>query len=297
MVTLQQLKYFKALAENGHLTRTAEQFFITQTSLSNTIIHLEKQLGFKLFDRVGRSLQLNEVGRQYLVYITQALTALENADAFIMDQREKGEQRVSLTTGNSMVWAGLVQGFQARFRDYTIHQLNSTPDQFRRMLLELSVDFLITGTDDLSLKGLEYEIMRQERLCLCAPKDHPLARQKEVRLEQLADQRIISLPPNLPFRKYCDELFRKARIPCNTVLECDYVLRGQLIEAGFGVGLTTESGKLSGFLGQSNVYVPLDDSVPLRPIAIIWNPARYLSRAARDFRDYTLSLDYPPYAE
>jgi len=53
MVTLQQLYYFSELAKHGHLTRTAEKLYITQTTLSNTIINLEKQLGVKLFDRVA----------------------------------------------------------------------------------------------------------------------------------------------------------------------------------------------------------------------------------------------------
>ena len=67
MVTLQQLRYFRELAATGHLTQTAERLYITQTTLSNTIINLEKQLGVKLFDRVGRTLQLNEAGRLYFL--------------------------------------------------------------------------------------------------------------------------------------------------------------------------------------------------------------------------------------
>ena len=70
MITLQQLRYFKELAKTQHLTQTAERLYITQTTLSNTIINLEKQLGVKLFDRVGRNLQLNAVGQLYLKYVS-----------------------------------------------------------------------------------------------------------------------------------------------------------------------------------------------------------------------------------
>jgi len=296
MVTLQQLQYFRELAVTGHLTRAAEKLYISQTTLSNTIINLEKKLGVKLFDRVGRSLQLSEAGANYLEYVSQALGALENGRAYLENYRDRGERKVSLTTGNALVWAGLVRGFQSHFRDYSIQQLNSTPDQFRRMLLDMEVDFAITGTDDLSLSGLEYQVFREEQLYLCVPGNHPLVGRNSVTLEDIQNENFINLPQSLPFRKYCDNLFRKAGIRYHAVLECDYMLRGQLIEAGFGVALTTQSGQLTGFLGNNNHFIPLATSVPRRPIAIIWNPRRYLGQAALDFRDYVLNMDYSPYA-
>lgn len=289
MITLQQLQYFRTLATIGHLTRTAQALYISQTTLSNTIINLEKQLGVKLFNRVGRTLQLSQVGERYLEYVTRALDELENGRAYIEDYREKGEQKVSLTTSNSLVWADLIRGFQNRFRSYSLHQLNSTPDQFRRMLLNMEIDYVITGTDDMDLAGLEYEVFQEEQLYLCIPKGHPLEGRNRVQLQELRDERFINLPQTLPFRKYCDNLFEQAGIQYNAVLECDYMLRGQLIEAGFGVCLTTHSGYKSNFLGSSNVYIPLADDVSRRPIALIWNPKRYLGRAARDFRDYVMT--------
>ena len=221
---------------------------------------------------------------------------MENGRTYLENYRDRGERKVSLTTGNALVWAGLVKGFQGRFRDYSIQQLNSTPDQFRRMLLDMEVDFAITGTDDLSLSGLEYRVFREEQIYLCVPANHRLVGRDSVTLDDIRDEHFINLPQSLPFRKYCDNLFRKAGIRYHAALECDYMLRGQLIEAGFGVALTTQSGQMSGFLGNSNHFIPLANSVPRRPIAIIWNPRRYLGQAALDFRDYVLNLDYSPYA-
>ena len=59
---LLQMQYFLKIAETGNMTRAAEELYISQSSLSRTIARLEKDLGVKLFDRVGRQIQLNEFG-------------------------------------------------------------------------------------------------------------------------------------------------------------------------------------------------------------------------------------------
>jgi len=57
------LRYFHAVAHEGHLTRTAERVNLSQSALSTQIRKLEDRLGHPLFDRVGRQLVLTEVGR------------------------------------------------------------------------------------------------------------------------------------------------------------------------------------------------------------------------------------------
>lgn len=62
------LRYFWAVAHEGNLTRTAERLHVSQSALSIQIQKLEDQLGHKLFDRQGRSLELTEAGRIALDY-------------------------------------------------------------------------------------------------------------------------------------------------------------------------------------------------------------------------------------
>ncbi|MEO0487613.1 MAG: LysR family transcriptional regulator [Pseudomonadota bacterium] len=57
------LRYFREVARDGHLTRTAERLNLSQSALSAQIRTLEDRLGHALFDRVGRRLELTEVGR------------------------------------------------------------------------------------------------------------------------------------------------------------------------------------------------------------------------------------------
>jgi DNA-binding transcriptional LysR family regulator len=63
------------------------------------------------------------------------------------------------------------------------------------------------------------------------------------------------------------------------------------VAAGFGVAITTNSSRQQNTLGEDVVYIPLLDDFAKRPIAIIWNPRHYLSKAALDFRDYVMETE------
>jgi DNA-binding transcriptional LysR family regulator len=65
-MTLDQLRVFIAVAERGHVTRAAEVLGISQSAASATIATLESRYGTKLFDRVGRGIELTETGRLFL---------------------------------------------------------------------------------------------------------------------------------------------------------------------------------------------------------------------------------------
>jgi DNA-binding transcriptional LysR family regulator len=65
-MTLDQLRIFIAVAERGHVTRAAEVLGISQSAASGAIAALESRYGTKLFDRVGRGIELTETGRLFL---------------------------------------------------------------------------------------------------------------------------------------------------------------------------------------------------------------------------------------
>src|ERR1700674_1961726 len=78
---LHQLRYFCAVAETGSFSRAAEQSHISQPSLSQQIMKLEDELGARLFDRLGRSVRLTDVGKTFLPRARSVLRELEAAKA------------------------------------------------------------------------------------------------------------------------------------------------------------------------------------------------------------------------
>ena len=67
-MNLQQLYYFRKLAEVQHYTKAAKALYITQPSLSDSIASLEHELSVSLFQKKGRGVQLTKYGQEFYEY-------------------------------------------------------------------------------------------------------------------------------------------------------------------------------------------------------------------------------------
>lgn len=77
-MTLNQLRIFLLVAERGHMTDAAKELHISQSGASAAIAALEREFGVKLFDRIGRRIELSEAGLRFL---PEARAVLERASA------------------------------------------------------------------------------------------------------------------------------------------------------------------------------------------------------------------------
>jgi DNA-binding transcriptional LysR family regulator len=84
VMSLQQLQYFVAVAEEQHVTRAAERLRISQPPLSRQIQALEDELGQPLFERRGRGIVLTEFGRYFA---TRATAILDHVASVLADSK------------------------------------------------------------------------------------------------------------------------------------------------------------------------------------------------------------------
>src|SRR6202167_5179157 len=84
---LHQLRYFCAIADTGSFSRAAQQTHVSQPSLSQQIGKLEDELGTRLFDRLGRSVRLTELGKTFLPRARAVLHDLESARSDIVEKK------------------------------------------------------------------------------------------------------------------------------------------------------------------------------------------------------------------
>ncbi len=103
------LRYFRAVAHDGNLTRTAERLNLSQSALSIQIKQLEERLGHALFERRGRQLYLTEAGR---IALDRADTIFAAGEELIETLKETGRSRRAIRIG---ALATLSRNFQIEF--------------------------------------------------------------------------------------------------------------------------------------------------------------------------------------
>src|SRR3954454_18320277 len=105
-MTLDQLRIFIAVAERGHVTRGAEVLGISQSAASAAIASLEQRYGTKLFDRVGRGVEMTEAGRLFVREAPAVLERLSMARAVRRDlvALESGEEAIAPSQTIATYW-------------------------------------------------------------------------------------------------------------------------------------------------------------------------------------------------
>lgn len=130
-MTLEQLRIFVAVATREHMTRAAEALHITQSAVSGAIAALETQHQVRLFDRIGRRIELTAAGRMFLDEARGVLARADSARAALDD------------------WAGLRRGRLALAASQTIagYWLPERLARFRKAYPDIALSLSIANTE------------------------------------------------------------------------------------------------------------------------------------------------------
>ena len=195
---LRHLRYFVAVGEEEHFGRAAQRLRVAQPALSRQIQDLEREIGFKLFDRLSRGVKISSAGKLFLEDTRGILQQLNEATerAQRVARGQSGTLRVGFTENAS--WRGVVPDslhlFRERYPDAEL-QLNPLPslqqlEAVRAGRLDAAFMFNPPKPD----RELDQLPVAVNSLALAAPAAHPLSKSKSVRLRDMTDARFIWFP-------------------------------------------------------------------------------------------------------
>ncbi len=180
---LRHLRYFVAIGEEQHYGRASRRLRVAQPALSRQIQDLEKELGFKLFERLPRGVKLNAAGKLFLEDARRVLQELSEAAvrAGRVASGRSGTLRVGFTENAS--WRGVVPDSFRRFRERQPDaELQLQPDASLAQLEAVRSGRLDAGFVNFmpnSDPELDQLLVARQHVELAAPNRHPLTKTQE----------------------------------------------------------------------------------------------------------------------
>ena len=280
---VQHIRAFLAVARYGSFARAAQMLHLSPPALTVQIRQLEEWLGTPLLERSPRHVQLTAAGREVIGPMEQILLDLEHIQARAQDllTLRKGRVRIAaLPTVFTGPFPHVLSEFRQRHPGVEIHIQDVFARQVRMLVHDEQVDFGVTTESRLS-PGLSFSPLFEDRLCLFAYPEHPLAQRPHLRLSDLEHEPLLLTSPESSVRDRIEQAFSDANLHLIQGLSANHMSTLlSLVDARLGIALLPESAA-----GESNqrVRIPLNDASLNRCIGVITRPDRPLPPAAAAF--------------
>ena len=283
---LQQLKYFKTVAQVGKISAAAESLFVSAPALSTSIARLEKELGMPLFDRTNNRILLNKQGQIFLRYVDQVFNSLECAQTELRQSHLQQQRHISLAMVMSNIWIDLITAFSQEHPDFTLSCANYRREQLETMGLGEQHSFLMACSEDLNphhLDKLDSEPLFVDKLAVMVPPSHPFAGLDMVTPEQLRDENLFFPLEGNSLFKWVSCALESSGITVPTANTCSYLMYRHLVEEGMGLSFTTM--RASRTESPNLRYIPLDTQVDWQ-MRLFWRKNSHLTEDERSFRRF-----------
>ncbi|HRO63368.1 LysR family transcriptional regulator [Thermomonas sp.] len=285
---LKPLRAFCQIARLGSISRAAEALFLSQPAVSLQLQALERELGVRLLERSGRRLTLSREGE--LLY-DMARPLVEGLDNLAANFRERvrgldaGELHVA--AGSSTILYLLpqfVEAFRKAHPDVRLALHNVTGASGLDLLRGDGVDLAVGSMLDVPA-DLSYTPVYRFEPMLITPLDHPLARMRDLRLDDLSPYGLILPPKRLTTYRLVDLVFQQNRVPYTVALEVGgWEVIKQYVAMGLGISIVTAI-CLTEADHQRLATRSLSNWFPARSYGIVMRKGKYLSKQARAFVD------------
>ncbi|MDR6953459.1 DNA-binding transcriptional LysR family regulator [Ancylobacter sp. 3268] len=288
-MTLEQLRIFVAVAARQHVTKGAADLNLTQSATSAAIAALEARHATRLFDRIGRRIELTEAGRLFLVEAKAVLAQAAAAEKVLADL--SGLAHGSLALAASQTIAGYwlprqVQRFRARHPGISVSIAVGNTDfvagQVRRG--EADLGFAEGEVEEPALTVLP---VARDEMVLVTPVTHPWAWRPPTAAEQLLAGPWVLREPGSGTRAVLEAHLAGLGLPAerlNVALEypSNEAVRAA-VEAGSGV--TVLSRRVAASAIRAGTLAEIAFPLPTRRFLALRHKERYRTRAAQAFLD------------
>jgi LysR family hydrogen peroxide-inducible transcriptional activator len=272
-MTLNELRYIVAVAQERNFRRAAEISFISQPALSLAIQKLEKELGLKIFERGKSNISVTPVGTEI---VAQAQRALEEVER-IREIARQGKDHLAGTLRLGIIYSvgpyllpDLVPALKKLAPDMPLEIEENITANLETLLLNGKLDVIIIALP-FGDSGIATQAVYDEPFEVVVDNEHRWANRRSIKAEELSAEKVLLLDSGHCFSNQvaeaCPELNRKgADIQQGTSFE---TIRN-MVASGLGITVLPASANSARYRNKLLKVIPFTNPAPSRRIALAW---------------------------
>ena len=283
---IESLKVFCDLAETESFTKAAQINNVTQSAVSQQISSLERHFKSLLIERSKKKFRLTREGQVLYDYSKQIIQIFDSLFSRLQEIKDIVSGTIRVSTIYSVGLHDLppyLKRFLKAFPTVNVHVEYRRSNQVYEDVAGNVVDLGLVAYPQRDAK-LEIVPLRKDMMVLICHPQHPLAKSKSTRLQEIAGQKFIAFEPDIPTRRAIDRILKEHDVTVHPVMEFDNietVKRAVEIDAGIAIvphgTITQEVSK------QTLAEVRIEDAEFYRPLAVIYKKNKVLSPAIKQF--------------
>lgn len=297
-MNLQQLYYFRKLAEVQHYTEAAKALYITQPSLSDSISSLESELSVALFQKKGRGIELTKYGQEFYQYVSQALGVLEHGIAIMKEKSDSVTGTIDVGCIPTLLGDFLPDALDLYHEkhpqvNFNIFQDKSIPVAEGVSAGNFDIGFcsMVESKEDLVFVPITYQ-----ELIVIVRNDHPLARYDSMELSTLRDYTLSTYRDTIPIGKTIQKILKDKNMEAAYSYDDEISIAGR-INRSSKAAIVADTPFLKQFDNLKKIHLT---DVPLntRMLYMVYSKKNFITAAVEAFANFMVSncLNLPPEA-
>jgi LysR family nitrogen assimilation transcriptional regulator len=293
---IKQLRYFIAIAEEGSLSAAAQRVNVAQPSLSQHVLSLERELGVTLMERSPRGVTLTESGTILLNHARDVSRALEHAINAVREtsNEPQGQVAFGLPSSIAMVLSvPLAETVRMELPKVRLRAIDAMSGFIQNWLEDLSIDLGLLY-DVATVRHLNFRHIMSEKLCFFSAIDawpFQTPPGAPVRLADLEPVELVLPSTHHGLRNMIDRVAESHGVTLNVITEMDALSQIKIM-VGRGSGYTILSPAAAiDFVERGElIMAPIIDPEIVRPVYLVRNPAKPVTKASRELERLTLEV-------
>jgi len=287
---IRQLKSFQTVANLLSFNKAAGQLHYAQSSISAQIQALEEELGVQLLDRLGRKIQLTDMGMQLLQYTGKILDLVDETHSEVAGDKEpRGALtiRIPETFGAHRLPA-VVKYFHSQYPKVRLNFTTCAFEGLEKDLRKGITDLAFLLAESISASDLLVETVGFESIVLVSGPHHPLAAKKSVHTRDLAGATILLSKVDCSYRRIFEQILDQEEVRQSNRLEFFSVETiKRCVMTGVGISVLPEVAVAEEVARKKLVILPWSEGKIDVAVLMIWYQDRWISPTLKAFMEAT----------